>query len=55
MRHIFLIFLALSFPAMAQEGGAPQVPQPSKPGKKVEEPKALCNPQEETKMPETFY
>jgi len=57
MRILSIIFLALSLPAMAQgTTSAPQqkgtVPPPKD---EVVESTTLCDPHEETQMPETFY
>lgn len=56
MRHIFIVLLGLSFAMAAHAADTSKTsPEQVLPSKEKNEPRALCNPQEETKMPETFY
>lgn len=52
MRHVFIILLGLSFTVAAHAADTSKTPQDQV--KPVKEKKELCNPQEETRMPETF-
>mgnify|MGYP000022201667 FL=1 len=60
MRDVFIILLGLSHAAIAQDIKTESHPMPEKVNAPIEkkedkESKALCNPKEVTKMPETFY
>jgi hypothetical protein len=56
MRYILLIFLSLSLPAMAQDAtlSSPEKAKLSSEKEDLAKPTIVCDPYEETRMPETF-